>query len=156
MQFCTCGAQFYEHLGTYNSYHIPEPGTVFRYFNPDGDGSSPSAATSRYANASNASPFPSSTMSSDYDTAILSGNTRNMSLTPAPISSPSASSSTSPAIQPDATQALVYSSDGYFAQYPPSAGSPESGATNKSFEDQDYGNAMYAEPPEGWSGSFGA
>ncbi|PBK96302.1 hypothetical protein ARMGADRAFT_691503 [Armillaria gallica] len=156
MQSCTCGAQFYEHLGTYNSYRIPEPGTVFRYFNPDGDGSSPSAVTSSYSDA-NTSPFPPSTMSYDYNSAILSGDTRNMALTPAPIFSPSASSNPSPAIQPDATQTPVYSSDGYFAQYPPYAGQPEGGATNESFEHQDYGNAMYAEPPQdAWSGSYGA
>ncbi|KAK0225267.1 hypothetical protein EDD85DRAFT_980855 [Armillaria nabsnona] len=154
MQFCTCGAQFYKHNGIYNLYHILEPGTVFRYFNLDGDGSSPSAVTSRYSDA-NTSPFPLSTMSYDYNTAILSGNTRNMALTPMPISSPSASSNPSPAIQPNATQTPVYSSDGYFTQYPPYAGQAEGGVMNESFEYQGYGNAMYAEPPEGWLGSLG-
>ncbi|KAK0445554.1 hypothetical protein EV421DRAFT_329792 [Armillaria borealis] len=161
LQFCTCGAQFCEHIGTYNSYRIPEPWSVLRYFNADGDGSSPSVTTSSYFNDAN-SPFFPNTMSSDYDTAILSDDARNMSLTPAPTPSPSASSSISPAIQPSTTQTLGYSPDGYFAQHlnyivdSPYAGLSEGGTANEGFEYQDYGNAMYAEPSEDWSGPYGA
>ncbi len=161
MQFCTCGTQFYEHIATYNSYRVPDPLTVLRYFNSDGNVPSPSATTSSYINAANR-PFSLNTMSSDYNTAILSDDARNMSLTPAPTSSPSASSSTSPALQPNTTHTLGYSPDGYLAQYlnydvhSPYAGPSEDGATNESFESQDYGNAMYSEPSEDWSGSYGA
>ncbi len=101
-------------------------------------------------------------MSSDYNTAILSDDARNMSLTPAPTSSPSASSSTSPTIEPNTTQTLGYSPDGYFAQHPnyvvhsPYAGPSGDGAMNESFESQDYGNAIYSEPSEDWSGSYSA
>ncbi|KAK0434967.1 hypothetical protein EV421DRAFT_2022792 [Armillaria borealis] len=161
-KYCTCEAQFCEHIATYNPYRLPEPWTVLDYFNPDSNCPSPSATMSSHFNDANSpfSPGPGTT-SSNYDTTILSGDARNVSLTPAPIYSPSASSSTSPTIQPDTTQTLGYSSGGYFAQYSnhfvnsPYAG-PESGATNESFEYQDYGNAMYAEPPEDWSGSYGA
>ncbi len=101
-------------------------------------------------------------MSSDYNTAILSDDARNMSLTPAPTSSPSTGSSASPAIQPNTTQTLGYSPGDYFAQHlnyvvhSPYAGPSEDGATNESFEFQDFGNAMYSEPSEDWSGSYGA
>ncbi|KAK0228095.1 hypothetical protein IW262DRAFT_1490182 [Armillaria fumosa] len=114
-QFCTCGAQFFDHIGTYNPYYIPEPWTVLRYFNADDNVPSPSASTSNYSN--DTGPFSSSTASSVYNTAISSGDTRNMSLTPASTSSPSAFSTTS-AIQSDATQILGYNSDSHFAHYP--------------------------------------
>ncbi|PBK77635.1 hypothetical protein ARMSODRAFT_1010283 [Armillaria solidipes] len=82
-------------------------------------------------------------MSSNYNTAILSGDGRNVSLTPS-TPSPSAAS-TSSAIQPDTAPTLGFSSN-------------EGGVTNESFEYQDYGDATYTEPPEaeGWSGSYGA
>ncbi len=57
MQFCTCGTQFFEHIGTYNSYHIPEPWTVLRYFNPDNNGPPLSITSSGYSNDAN-SPLP--------------------------------------------------------------------------------------------------
>ncbi len=161
-QRCTCEAQFCEHVATDNLYRLLDPWAVLDYFNPDINGPSSSAPTSSYSNDAN-SPFSSNTTSSDYNTAILSGDTRNIFLTSASTSSPSAAS-TSSAIQPDTTQTLGYSSDGYFAQYPnyfvssPYVGPSEGDATNESFEYQDYGNAMYAEPPEaeGWPGSYGA
>ncbi len=56
MQFCTCGTQFYKHITTYNLYCIPDPLTVLRYFNSDGNVPSPSATMSGYINAAN-SPF---------------------------------------------------------------------------------------------------
>ncbi|KAK0240644.1 hypothetical protein EDD85DRAFT_1021851 [Armillaria nabsnona] len=161
MQFCTCGAQFCEHIGTYNSYRIPEPWSVLRHFDPDTNGPSPSVTTSSYFNNAN-SPFSLNTMSSDYNTAILSDDARNLSLNTAPTSSPSAGSSTSPAIEPNTTQTLGYSPDGYFAQHvnyvvhSPYAGPSGDGATNESFESQDYGNAIYSEPSEDWSGSYSA
>ncbi len=160
-QRCTCEAQFCEHVATDNLYRLLDPWAVLDYFNPDISGPSSSAPTSSYSDVN--SPFSPNTMSSDYNTAILSGDARNIFLTATSISSPSAAS-TSSAIQPDTTQTVGYSSDGYFAQYPnhfvssPYVGPSEGDATNESVEYQDYGNAMYAEPPEaeGWSSSYGA
>ncbi|PBK77626.1 hypothetical protein ARMSODRAFT_997979 [Armillaria solidipes] len=158
LQFCICGAQFCEHIGTYNSYRIPEPWSVLRYFNPDTNGPSSSVTTSYFNDAN--SPLSPNTMSSDYIGAILSDDARNMSLTRTSTSSPSVSSSASPAIEPNTTQTILdYSTDGYFAQHPnyivnsPCAGPSEGGATNESFQYQDYGNVMYTEPSEDWSGS---
>ncbi|KAK0477760.1 hypothetical protein EDD18DRAFT_1365215 [Armillaria luteobubalina] len=161
MQYCTCGAQFFEHVTTYNLYYISDPWTVLHYFNPDNNVPSPSAAMSGYSNDAS-SPFSPDTTSFVYSTAILSGDARNVSFTPAPTYSPSASSSISPTIQPDATQNLHYSPGGYVAQPSnhfvdsPYAGQPEGCAMNQSFEYQDYENAIYAEPPEDWSGSSSA
>ncbi len=157
MQRCTCEAQFYEHIATDNWYQLPEPWTVLDYFSPGSNGHSPSAATSYFNDAN--SPFSPNPTSSDYNTASSSGDGRNVSLTPS-TPSPSAAS-TSSAIQPDTTPTLGYSSKGCFRNYfvnSPYAGSPEGGATNESFEYQDYGNAMYAQPPEaeGWLGPYGA
>ncbi|KAK0502780.1 hypothetical protein EDD18DRAFT_1135070 [Armillaria luteobubalina] len=115
-QFCACGAEFFEHVGTYNPYYIPEPWSDLRYFNPDDNVPSPSATTSSYSNDAG-SPLSPDTTSSVYSTAILSEDARNVSFTPAPTYSPSASSSTSPSTQPDTTQNLRYSPGGYFAQY---------------------------------------
>ncbi len=153
MQFCTCGAQCCEHIGTYNLYRIPEPWSVLRYFNPDTNGPSPSVATS---NDTGNSFSPNTTPSSNYSSPMFSDDATDTSLTPAPNPFPSASN-TSPAIQPD-----TYSPDSYFAQYPNNfvnslhSGPSEGGVTNESFESQDYGNAMYSEPSEDWSGSYGA
>ncbi len=159
MQFCTCDAQFCEHMGTYNSYRILEPWTVLRYFNPDSNDPSLGATTSSYSNDANG-PFSPNTTSCDHNIAISSGDARNMSLTPVPTPSSSASSISS-AIQPDTTQILGYSSDGHFPQdlnhfanSPAYAGPPERGLTNESY--QAYGSAMYAESPDDWSGSYGA
>ncbi len=156
-QRCTCEAQFCEHITTNNWYRLPEPWTVLDYFNPASNDPSPSAAMSYFDNAN--SPFSLNPMSSDYNTAILSGDGRNVSLTPS-APSPSATS-TSSAIQPNTAPTLGFSSNGYFQNYfvnSPYAGPPEGGATNESFEYQDYRNATYAEPPEaeGSSGSYGA
>ncbi|PBK80410.1 hypothetical protein ARMGADRAFT_77409 [Armillaria gallica] len=158
-QRCTCDAQFCKHIGAYNSYRIQEPWSVLRYFYPDTNGPSPSVATSDDAGNSFS---PNTTPTSNYNSPMFSDDATNMSLTLAPNPSPS-SSSTSPAIQPDTSQTLGYSPDSYyFAQYPnyfvnsPHAGPPEGGATDESFEYQGYGNVMYAEPSEDWSGSYGA
>ncbi|KAK0240646.1 hypothetical protein EDD85DRAFT_496560 [Armillaria nabsnona] len=155
MQHCTCEAQIHEHIATDNWYRLPDPWTVLDYFNPDNN-SPPSAATSHNATG----PF-SYTSSPGYNDTILSGDARNMSLTPAPAPSPSPSST---AIQFDTTQTRYHSSDGDFARYSdhsprsPYVGLPEGRAANGSFQYQDYGNPMYAEPPEaeGRSGSYGA
>ncbi|KAK0240641.1 hypothetical protein EDD85DRAFT_1021850 [Armillaria nabsnona] len=86
MQFCTCGAQFYEHIAAYNSYCIPEPWTVLRYFNPDGNVPSPSATTSSAAN----SPFsPNTTPSSNYSTTMFSGDATDTPFSPAYMPPPS-------------------------------------------------------------------
>ncbi|KAK0240658.1 hypothetical protein EDD85DRAFT_1021864 [Armillaria nabsnona] len=160
-QRCTCEAQFCEHVAADNLHRILDPWAVLDYFNPDINGPSSSAPTSSYSNDAN-SPFSPNTMSSDYHTAVLSRDTRNIS--PTPFTPSPSTASTSSAVQPDTAQTVGYSSDGYFAQYPnyfvssPYVGPSEGDATNESFEYQDYRNAMYAEPPEaeGWSGSYGA
>ncbi|KAK0477759.1 hypothetical protein EDD18DRAFT_1365214 [Armillaria luteobubalina] len=94
MQYCTCGAQFFEHVTTYNLYYISDPWTVLHYFNPDNNVPSPSAAMSGYSNDAS-SPFSPDTTSFVYSTAILSGDMRNISFTPAymPSNSPGISSS---------------------------------------------------------------
>ncbi|KAK0445571.1 hypothetical protein EV421DRAFT_1902504 [Armillaria borealis] len=159
-QRCTCEAQFCEHIATDNSYRLPEPWTVLDYFNPDINRPSSSLAlTSSYSSNVNG-PFSPSTSSSNY-TTVLSGDARNISLTPASASSPSSASASS-AIQPDTAQTLDYSSDSHFTQYPdhfvnlPYAGLPEGHSTNKTFEHQDHGNAMHAELSGAWLGSYGA
>ncbi|PBK96329.1 hypothetical protein ARMGADRAFT_1076509 [Armillaria gallica] len=89
MQFCTCGAQFYEHIAAYNSYRILELWTVLCYFNSDGDVSSPSATMSSYSNAAN-SPFsPNTTPSSNYTATMSSSDTMDIPFTPAYMPSPS-------------------------------------------------------------------
>ena len=89
MQFCTCGAQFYEHIATYNSYLILEPWTVLRYFNSDGNVPSPSATTSNYSNDAN-SPFsPNTTPSSNYTADMFSSDATDIPFTPAYMPSPS-------------------------------------------------------------------
>ncbi|SJL04572.1 uncharacterized protein ARMOST_07939 [Armillaria ostoyae] len=164
MQFCTCEAQFCEHIGTYNSHRFSEPWKVLHYFNSDGHGPSPSVTASGYSDDAN-SPFASNSISFtsvDYNATIFSGNARNIPLTTGPIHS-SSTSRTSYAIQPDTIPTLDYSSHGsYFTQYPnpssflnsPYTGPPEGGAKNGGFEYQDYGDAMYAEPREAWSGLY--
>ncbi len=89
MQFCTCGAQFYEHIPTYNSYRIPDPLTVLRYFNSDGNVPSPSATTSSYSNDAS-SPFSQNTTpSSNYSTTMFSGDATDIPFTPAYMPAPS-------------------------------------------------------------------
>ncbi|KAK0228082.1 hypothetical protein IW262DRAFT_1292972 [Armillaria fumosa] len=152
-QFCTCGAQNFQHIATYNPCRLPEPWTVLDYFSPGSIGS-PGATTISYSDKVN-NPFSPRTTSSDYTAAISSGDTRNISVTLMPVYSPSASASS--AIQPSTAGSLCYSSDGYF--YPnyfansSYARPPEGGVMNESFECQDFGNVMYAASPEGWSGS---
>ncbi|KAK0445564.1 hypothetical protein EV421DRAFT_1797329 [Armillaria borealis] len=149
MQFCTCEAQFCEHIGTYNSYRFPEPWKVLHYFNSDGHGPSPSVTASSYSSDAN-SPFAPNSISFtsiDYNATIFSCDARNIPLTTGPIHS-SYTGSNSYAIQPDTIPILDYSSYGYFAHYPnpflnsPYAGPPEGGAKNGGFEYQDYGNVI--------------
>ncbi|KAK0197593.1 hypothetical protein F5146DRAFT_1218421 [Armillaria mellea] len=86
MQLCTCGTQLFKHSPTYNSYRIPEPLTVLRYFNPDGHVPSPSTTATSAAN----SPFSPNTMpSSNYGTAMFSGDATDIPFTPAYMPSPS-------------------------------------------------------------------
>ncbi|KAK0474829.1 hypothetical protein IW261DRAFT_1610385 [Armillaria novae-zelandiae] len=89
MQFCTCGAHCFEHVGTYNSYHIPEPWTVLRYFNPDDNVLSPDAITGGYFN-NGSSPFSQNTaLPSNYSTPIISCDATDIPFTPPYMSSPS-------------------------------------------------------------------
>ncbi|KAK0434965.1 hypothetical protein EV421DRAFT_1272356 [Armillaria borealis] len=82
MQYCTCGTQFFEHAGTYNSYHIPDPWTVLRYFNPDNNDPPLGITSSGYSNGAN-SPFsPTTTSSSNYSTAMFSGDATDIPFTP--------------------------------------------------------------------------
>ncbi|KAK0483145.1 hypothetical protein IW261DRAFT_1560936 [Armillaria novae-zelandiae] len=76
MQFCTCGAQFCEHIGAYNSYHIPEPWIALHYFNPGNNGpSSPLSVTPNGYPNDISSPFsPNTTLSSNYGTPVFSGD----------------------------------------------------------------------------------
>ncbi len=83
MQFCTCGTQFFEHIGTYNSYHIPEPWTVLRYFNPDNNGPPLSITSSGYSNDANSPTPPETTPSSSYSTVMFSGDAMEIPFTPA-------------------------------------------------------------------------
>ncbi|PBK96282.1 hypothetical protein ARMGADRAFT_1061026 [Armillaria gallica] len=97
MQFCTCGTQFFEHIGTYNSYHIPEPWTVLRYFNLDNNGPPLSITSSGYSNDAN-SPFsPNTTSSSNYSPPTFSGDASAVPLafTPTYMSSPSPNANSS-------------------------------------------------------------
>ncbi|KAK0502787.1 hypothetical protein EDD18DRAFT_1135113 [Armillaria luteobubalina] len=158
LNICTCGAQSFEHVDTYNPYYIPEPLAVLRYFNPDSNGPSPSVTTSTYSNNTNG-PFSPNIASSVHSTAMSTSDARNVSFTLAPIYSPSANSSTSA----DSAPILGYSPGGYITQYTnhfvhlPYAGQPEDyHETNESFEYQDFGNVMYAASPEGQSGPYGA
>ncbi|KAK0502775.1 hypothetical protein EDD18DRAFT_1135058, partial [Armillaria luteobubalina] len=83
VQFCTCGAHVFDHVGTYNPYYIPEPWTVLRYFNPDDNNPSPSAMMSGSSNDAS-SPFSQNiTLSSDYSTPVLSNNAMDIPFTPA-------------------------------------------------------------------------
>ncbi|PBK96278.1 hypothetical protein ARMGADRAFT_1009935, partial [Armillaria gallica] len=87
-QRCTCEAQFCEHIATDNSYRLPEPWTVLDHFNPDINGPSLGATTSSYSNDVN-SPFsPNTTPSSNYSTAMYSGDATDIPFTPAYIPSP--------------------------------------------------------------------
>ncbi|KAK0483152.1 hypothetical protein IW261DRAFT_1461733 [Armillaria novae-zelandiae] len=153
-QDCTCGAQFWEHTAAYNAYRLSEPLTVLDYFNP-GSIISPSATTISYADDAN-SPFSPRTTSADYTAAISSDDASNISVTPAPVYSTPVASTPS-TVQADAAGTLHYSPDGYFAHYSnhfvDSPRTPESGATNGSFQYQDFQNSTYPAPPEGWSGS---
>ncbi len=60
----------FEHIGTYNSYRIPEPGTVLRYFsfNPDNNGPPLSITSSGYSNDANGPFSPNTTPSPNYST----------------------------------------------------------------------------------------
>ncbi|KAK0225253.1 hypothetical protein EDD85DRAFT_857113 [Armillaria nabsnona] len=89
MQFCTCGAQFCEHIGTYNSYRIPEPWTVLRYFNPDSDGPPPSATSSSYSDNANSLFSPNTTPSYNHSTTMFSVDATDISFTPPYMPSPS-------------------------------------------------------------------
>ncbi|KAK0483157.1 hypothetical protein IW261DRAFT_1461782 [Armillaria novae-zelandiae] len=153
-QDCTCGAQFYDHIATYNLYRLREPWTVIlEYFNP-GIGSSSATTMIDYSNDANVA-FSPAPRSSDYTPAISSDDASNISVTPAHVySTPVAS--TSSTVQTDTAGTLRYSPDGYFPHYsnhpvnsPPT---PEGGATNGSFQYQDFQNSTYPAPPEGWSG----
>ncbi|KAK0228079.1 hypothetical protein IW262DRAFT_1455277 [Armillaria fumosa] len=98
MQFCTCGAQFCEHIGTYNSYRIPEPWTVLCYFNPDNNGPPLSTTSSSYSN-NVSSPFsPNTTLLSNYSTPMFSGDTSwpviPLAFTPTHMFSPSPNANT--------------------------------------------------------------
>ncbi|KAK0474815.1 hypothetical protein IW261DRAFT_1610382 [Armillaria novae-zelandiae] len=91
MQFCTCGAHFFEHVGTYNLYHIPEPWTVLRYFNAGDNVPSSRATTSSYSNDAS-SPFSQNTaLSFNYrlSTPVFSRDATDIPFTPAYMSSPS-------------------------------------------------------------------
>ncbi|KAK0502771.1 hypothetical protein EDD18DRAFT_605956 [Armillaria luteobubalina] len=99
MQFCTCGAQFCEHIGTYNLYRIPEPWTVLHYFNPDNSGP-PLSTTSNGYPSDVSSPFsPNLTPSSNYSTPMLIGDTSwpavPLAFTPTYMPSPSPNANTS-------------------------------------------------------------
>ncbi|KAK0227902.1 hypothetical protein IW262DRAFT_1347742 [Armillaria fumosa] len=88
-QFCTCGAEFFEHVGAYNPYHIPAPWTILHYFNADDNVPSSSATTSSYSNDAS-SPFSWNTMlSSNYSTPVTSGEATDLPFTPAYMPSPS-------------------------------------------------------------------
>ncbi|PBK58470.1 hypothetical protein ARMSODRAFT_1091206 [Armillaria solidipes] len=110
MQFCTCGTQFFEHVGTYNSYHIPDPWTVLRYFNPDNNGSPLNITLSGYSNDAN-SPFsPNTAPSSNYSTPIFSGDASAVPLAFTPIYMPSPS--------PNANSSYHYGDTVIFAPTP--------------------------------------
>ncbi|KAK0445566.1 hypothetical protein EV421DRAFT_2034565 [Armillaria borealis] len=89
MQFCTCGTQFFEHVGAYNSYHISEPWTVLRYFNPDNSGPPLSITSSGYSNGANNPLSPNTVPSSNYSTPMFSGDATDIPFTPPYMPSPS-------------------------------------------------------------------
>ncbi|KAK0219582.1 hypothetical protein EDD85DRAFT_343378 [Armillaria nabsnona] len=159
---CVCPeAQLFEHVPAENSYRLPEPWTVLDRFNPDSNSPAPSAASNSYPNDADISSSPR-TASSYYNTDLLSHDGRNISLTPAPISSPSPSpGSTSSAIQHDTVETQVYTSRGYLPQYSnrfvrsPEADPQDGLAANGNFQYQYHGNIMYHGYPEGWSDPYG-
>ncbi|KAK0435446.1 uncharacterized protein EV420DRAFT_1770612 [Desarmillaria tabescens] len=167
-QLCTCGAPFFEHIATDNSeYYLREPWTVSDYFSADGNGSSTSDSYT-YDRNSSSDPNTSSIPSTDYNGTISFGDARSIPFTPEPIYSENHSGYANSTVissgtQPDTTQTPGgHSSNGPFTQYPnyvvnsPYDRQLEGGATNGSFEYQDYGDTMYAETPGAWSGPYSA
>ncbi|KAK0434952.1 hypothetical protein EV421DRAFT_1272148 [Armillaria borealis] len=176
-QRCTCEAQLCDHLPTNNSYRSAEPWTVLDY-SPDINGPSSSVAAISFSNDAINDPYTPSSISFSRDANLMSITTApvfspssrafipssevgNISLTPTPISSPSASSASS-GIQSDITQAQAYGPGDHFVHYPGPDyfmndsydRQPDGGATDENLYYHDHSNVIYGPTSEAWSGPY--